>query len=137
MELSLEWLGDYVTFTEADPQKIASAITAQVAEVDEVEVQGALLGHCCVGKVLKIEKHPNADKLSLCDVLTDKGTKRVVCGGTNLRLGMRIAFAHVGATVRHSGELVTLQHVKIRGEQSDGIICSSEQLDLSGLYPPR
>src|SRR3989344_9566819 len=105
MELSLEWLGDYVTFTEADPQKIASAITAQVAEVDEVEVQGALLVHCCVAKVLKIDKHPNADKLSLCDVLTDKGPKRVVCGGTNLRLGMRVAFAHVGATVSsHDGE---------------------------------
>ncbi len=144
MKLSLEWLGDYVTFAEDDPQafdktqaeKIADAITAHTAEVDAVEVQGELLDHCCVGKVLRIEKHPNADKLNLCEVLTDKGAKRVVCGGTNLRVGMRVAFAHIGATVKWHGEsLQTLAPVKIRGEQSEGMICAAEELGIGQLFP--
>lgn len=136
MKISLEWLGEYITFTETDPQKISDAITAHVAEVDEVEVQGKFLQHCCVGKVLSVAKHPNADKLSLCEVLTDKGTKNVVCGGANLRTGMRIAFAHVGATVKwHGGEVMTLEPVKIRGEQSEGMICAAEELGIEALFP--
>ena len=136
MKISLAWLGDYIEFTENDPQKISDAITAHVAEVDEVEVQGGLLENCCVGKVLTLDKHPNADKLQLCDVLTDKGTKKVVCGGANLRIGMRIAFAHVGARVKWHGEdLMTLEPVKIRGEQSEGMICAAEELGIESLYP--
>ena len=137
MKISLEWLAEYVDFLEKDPQKIAAAITAHTAEVDEIEVQGALLDHCCVGKVLTLEKHPNADKLQLCSVLTDKGEKPVVCGGTNLRIGMRVAFAHTGAKVKWHGEeeLMTLEPIKIRGEQSEGMICAAEELDIVDLFP--
>lgn len=136
MKISLKWLGDYIEFIENDPQKIADAITAHTAEVDEIEVQGSLLEHCCVGKVLSVSKHPNADKLQLCEVLTDKGSKNVVCGGTNLREGMRVAFAHIGATVKWHGEdLATLEPVKIRGEQSEGMICAAEELDIDALFP--
>lgn len=136
MKLSLDLLGDYVEFIETDPQKIADAITAHTAEVDEVEVQGELLEHCCVGKVLTVDKHPNADKLSLCEVLTDKGAKKIVCGGTNLRAGMRVALAHIGARVKwHGGELMTLEPVKIRGEESEGMICAAEELGIEALFP--
>lgn len=144
MKLSLNWLGDYIEWKgpfdvaqgQGDPQKIADAITAHVAEVDEVEVQGKILENCCVGKVLTVEKHPNADKLSLCDVHTDRGKIRVVCGGTNLREGMRVAFAHVGARVKwHGEEMMTLEKTKIRGETSEGMICAAEELDLVAHFP--
>jgi len=136
MKLSLDWLSDFVAFTETNPQKIAEAITLSVAEVEEVEEQGALLGHCVVGKVDTIKKHPNADKLSLCIVLTEQGKKNVVCGGTNLRQGMLVAFAHVGARVKwHGGEMMELAKTKIRGEESEGMICSSSELDLTEQFP--
>ena len=136
MRISLTWLQDFIEFNENDPQIIADEITAHTAEVDEVEVMGRLLKYCCVGKVLTVESHPNADRLSLCDVETDKGKKRVVCGGTNLRAGMRVAFAHVGATVLwHGGEKMTLEPVKIRGEQSEGMICAAEELGLEKVFP--
>jgi len=137
MKISLEWLAEYIDFLEEDPQKISDAITAHTAEVDEVEVQGALLNHCCVGKILTLDKHPNADKLQLCSVLTDKGEKPVVCGGANLRVGMRVAFAHTGARVKWHGEaeLMTLEPIKIRGEQSEGMICAAEELDIVELFP--
>lgn len=136
MKLSLNWLSDFVAFTEKDPQKIAEALTLSVAEVEEVEEQGAPLKHCVVGKIENITKHPNADKLSLCSVLTDQGKKNVVCGGTNLRQGMLVAFAHVGATVKwHGGELTQLTKTKIRGEESEGMICAGAELGLSEQFP--
>ncbi|TSC80460.1 MAG: phenylalanyl-tRNA synthetase beta chain [Candidatus Peregrinibacteria bacterium Gr01-1014_25] len=137
MKISLDWLADFIEWTERDPAVIAERLTVCSAEVEEVEEQGALLAHCCVGKVVKTARHPNADKLSLVDVATDHGTKRVVCGGSNVREGMLVAFAHVGATVRwHGGDRMTLERATIRGEESEGMICAAEELDLGGMFPP-
>ncbi len=137
MKISLDWLSDFVTWTEKDPQVIADRLTLCTAEVEEVEQQGKYLTHCCVGKVLTAEKHPDADRLIICTVETDKGVKTVVCGGTNVIPGMLVAFAHIGATVMwHGGETVTLEPVKIRGTQSEGMICAAEELGLDSLYQP-
>ena len=135
MKLSLEWLGDYVKWSfgkaqDYDANELARILTAHVAEVDAVEEQGALLRDCVIGKVISLQKHPNADKLSVCDVKTDKGVKRVVCGGTNLREGMRVVFAHVGATVQHGDEILKLEKIKIRGEASEGMICAADEVGL-------
>lgn len=138
MKISLEWLGAFVDWVETDPQSLADRLTLSSAEVEDVETQGALLEQCCVGKVLSLSRHPNADKLTLADVETDKGVKRVVCGGTNLKEGMLVAFAHIGATVKwHGGDLMTLAPVKIRGEASEGMICAGEELGLESICPPR
>lgn len=132
----MHWLADFVDWKEKNPEKIAGAMTVGMGEVDEVVTLGELLEHCVVGKVTKKEKHPNADKLSICAVETDQGMKKVVCGGTNVKEGMLVAFAHIGATVQwHGGERMTLEKVKIRGEESEGMICAQEELGLS-MFPP-
>ncbi|MDD5751903.1 MAG: phenylalanine--tRNA ligase subunit beta, partial [Candidatus Peribacteraceae bacterium] len=136
MKISLEWLSDFITWKEKDPQIIADRLTGATGEVEAIIRQGAQLQKCCVGKVLTLAKHPGADRLSLCDVQTDQGVKRVVCGGTNLRQGMRVAFAHVGAQVQwHGEETVTLQKTTIRGEESEGMICAADELGLAALFP--
>lgn len=137
MKLSLHWLSEYVTFQISDPEEIAKRLTAHTGEVDDVEMQGKYLQNCCVGKVRNLRKHPGADKLNLCDVETDRGVKNIVCGGTNLREGMLVAFAHVGATVKHGAEEMTLSEVKIRGEKSQGMICAAEELELEEMFPPK
>lgn len=138
MKISLEWLSDYLTWTEKDPTVIAETITRSTAEVEEIDIQGTFLDHCCVGEVLTIAKHPSADRLLLVDVQTDQGQKRVVCGGTNLKEGMKVAFAHIGATVKwHGGEVVKLEPVKIRGEKSEGMICAAEELEIEHMFPPK
>lgn len=135
MKISLEWLSDFLEWTEKDPQKIADRITLGSAEVEEVEMQGKYLDRCCVGKVLTADKHPDADRLSVCTAETDKGVKTVVCGGTNVVPGMLVAFAHTGATVKwHGEETVTLEPVKIRGVQSEGMICAAEEIGLESIY---
>lgn len=138
MKISLNWLQDFVTLIERDPQKIARRVTEGVAEVDDLEVQGAYLDGTCVGRIAELKRHPGADRLSLCKVETDRGVKQVVCGATNLRLGMRVALAHVGTRVRgRDGETVTLTKAKIRGEESEGMICAAEELELAERFPPR
>lgn len=138
MKISRDWLSDFIDWIETDPQVVADRMTRCMGEVDAVEQQGALMNDCVVGKILTLGKHPNADKLSVCTLQTDRGTKHVVCGGTNLREGMLVAFAHVGATVKAGGkELVTLQNVKIRGEDSEGMICAAEEVGIESLFPPK
>lgn len=137
MKISLEWLGEFVAWTDKDPRAIAERLTLSTAEVEDVADQGELMKYCCVGKILSLGKHPNADKLSLVTVQTDRGAVKVVCGGTNLREGMHVAFAHVGATVKHGNEKMTLASVKIRGEESNGMICAAEELGLDSQFPPK
>lgn len=135
MKISLSWLKDFVTLGENDPAVLADRITRSVGEVDELVVQDQFLKHVVVGKIMTLGKHPGADRLSVCDVQTDDGVKHVVCGGSNLRQGMKVAFAHVGATVKwHGEETMTLASTKIRGEKSDGMICAQEELGLSGMH---
>jgi phenylalanyl-tRNA synthetase beta chain len=137
MKISLEWLSDFVELTEKDPQKIADRVTTGMGEVDDVVVQGKFLDGVVVGKILSVARHPKADRLSLCEVQTEKGVKKVVCGGTNLREGMCIAFAHVGTTVKHGNETMTLEKMAIRGEDSEGMICAAEEIELEDEYPPK
>lgn len=137
MKISLNWLQDFITLTVTDPEEIGRRLTAGVSEVDEVEVLGRYLAHCCVGKIASVAKHPKADRLQLCDVETDQGLKRVVCGGTNVRVGQCVAFAHVGAKVKwHGGEELVLEPAVIRGEASAGMICAAEELELGAKFPP-
>jgi phenylalanyl-tRNA synthetase beta chain len=138
MKISLDWLGDFVAWKNPDPDTVADRLTLSTAEIEDVAVQGALLAHCCVGEILSVNPHPNADKLRLVMVKTDKGEKKVVCGGTNLKVGQKVAFAHIGATVKwHGGELMTLAPVKIRGEESHGMICAAEELGIETQYPAK
>ncbi|MBI3336811.1 phenylalanine--tRNA ligase subunit beta [Candidatus Peregrinibacteria bacterium] len=144
MKISLRWLSDRILWNKGcDPWKnpdaasrIADRLTQSTAEVEHIEESGALLKNVCVGQILTIKKHPNADKLSLCQVKTDKGIKKIVCGGTNLREGMYSACAHIGARVRwHGEELMTLTKTSIRGEESEGMLCTAEELDLQEQFP--
>jgi predicted RNA-binding protein with EMAP domain len=112
MKISLDWLSDFVTWIEKDPQAIANRITLGSAEVEEMEEQGKFLAHCCVGKVLTAEKHPNADRLTICTVDTDDGVKTVVCGGTNVVCAYRCNGEVAWRRNRHSGTRENSWHTK-------------------------
>lgn len=136
MKLSLEVLQDYIQVTEPNIAVLADMITERTAEVDEVEQQGALLADCVVGLVQNLEQHPDADRLRICQVSTGNEAVPIVCGGSNLRNGMRVAFAPVGATVQSpDGETFMLSKAKIRGQTSEGMICAGVELGLQDLYP--
>src|SRR5712691_532468 len=128
MKFTLSWLKEHLD-TKASVAEIADALTRIGLEVEEVFDPAAAFAPFRVAQVLKAEKHPNADKLQVCEV--DTGTERlqVVCGAPNARAGLKGVFAPVGAYV--SGIDLTLTKAKIRGVESSGMLLSERELELS------
>ena len=139
MKLSLNWIKDYVQLPDdLDIAKLVYDLTMSTVEVEDVIELAKTFDNMLVGKVNEVLPHPNADKLVLC--MTDLGdgeVRKIVCGGTNLSEGMKVAVARPGALVRWHGEgdLIELGIAKVRGEESYGMICSSSEIGLFDLFP--
>ncbi len=131
MKVSLNWLRDYVPLT-ATPEEIARAITFLGFEVEGIHATGApRLEHVVVGEILTRARHPNADKLSVCtvDVGPAGGVKTIVCGAPNCDVGHRVLVALPGAVLPGN---FAIKASKIRGQASDGMMCSPDELGLPG-----
>ncbi|MET0896185.1 MAG: phenylalanine--tRNA ligase subunit beta, partial [Acidimicrobiia bacterium] len=126
MRAPLSWIREFTPVTAPVPE-IVTALNQLGLEVDGLEQPGAEITGVIAARVLDVVKHPNADKLSLVDVDFGAGTTRVVCGATNLVNGMVVPFAPSGATLPGG---FTLERRKIRGEVSDGMLCSARELGL-------
>ena len=139
MKLSLSWIKDYVQIPEdMDLKKLAYDLTMSTVEVEDVEYLACRFDNMLVGVIEKIEPHPNADKLRVCKVDIGGGEmKDIVCGGINLKEGMRVAVSCPGAVVRWhgEGEPVVIKNSKLRGVESYGMICASDEIGLGELFP--
>ena len=130
MKISLNWLKDYVAL-DASVEEVSRALTLLGLEVEQVIRTGApALQHVVVGEVLVRDKHPNADKLSVCqvDLGPAGGVKTIVCGAQNYKVGDRVPVALAGAVL--PGDFVIKQS-KIRGQLSDGMMCSAKELGVA------
>ncbi|MDD4289958.1 MAG: phenylalanine--tRNA ligase subunit beta [Patescibacteria group bacterium] len=138
MYISKKWLGNYVELPkELDSQELAEKITTSIVEIDNFFDQEKELENIIVAKIIEINNHPNADKLKICQVDSgNRGMLKIVCGGNNLKKGMIVALALPGAKVRWhgEGEPVILEKAKIRGVESDGMICAAEEIGLADSY---
>ncbi|MDO8425209.1 MAG: phenylalanine--tRNA ligase subunit beta [bacterium] len=143
-KLSYHWLREFVD-TDLAPQELAEQLSLHSMSVERVHrMDEGLDPKVVVARVEKIEPHPNADKLRIATVAVRSakskkqgmGAVRVVCGGVNLREGMLVAFAPVGATVRWHGEgdPIVLAPATIRGEQSEGMICAASEIGLGAYF---
>jgi phenylalanyl-tRNA synthetase beta chain len=140
MKVPLSWLREFVVI-EAEPEELCRRLTMAGLEVEGLERIGPTFSDVFVARVLGVDRHPNADRLSLCDVdAGGAGRFRVVCGAPNVRAGMTAAFARVGARLaggvhgQGSGSLEDaqpLQAAVIRGVPSEGMLCSERELGLS------
>ena len=139
MKLSLSWIKDYVQIPEdMDLKKLAYDLTMSTVEVEDVEYLARRFDNMLVGVIEKIEPHPNADKLRVCKVDIGGGEmKDIVCGGINLKEGMRVAVSCPGAVVRWhgEGEPVVIKNSKLRGVESYGMLCASDEIGLGELFP--
>jgi phenylalanyl-tRNA synthetase beta chain len=127
MKLPISWLKDWVEY-DATPEQVAEALTTRGFYVEGVEQHGRRYPGIVLGLVLEANKHPNADKLKLCRVDGGSGELRVVCGAPNVTAGMIVPLATVGTTMP-SG--LVIKAAKIRGEESQGMLCSARELMLS------
>lgn len=134
MTISYNWLKEYIDIPES-PEEIGKVLTQTGLEVESVEafetVKGGLKG-LVIGEVLTCSKHPNADKLSLTTVDVGGGkVNNIVCGASNVAAGQKVVVALPGTTIySFKGESFTIKTAKIRGEQSDGMICAEDEIGL-------
>jgi phenylalanyl-tRNA synthetase beta chain len=128
MNVTLNWLKNYIDF-EFSPTELADRLTMLGIEVESVKHLGADLEGVVVGSVTSIRPHPNADKLVLCQVDTGGPEElQIVCGAPNVREGMLAPVATIGATLPVG---LTIKRAKLRGETSEGMLCSEKELGLS------
>ena len=128
MNVTLNWLKAYIDF-EFSPSELADRLTMLGVEVESVKHLGTELEGVIVGSVTSIRPHPNADKLVLCQVDTGETEElQIVCGAPNAREGMLAPVATIGATLPVG---LTIKSAKLRGETSQGMLCSEKELGLS------
>jgi phenylalanyl-tRNA synthetase beta chain len=128
MKFTLSWLKRHLE-TEAPVDEIASALTDLGLEVEGVEDRGAALRDFRIGRVVSAEKHPDADRLKVCQVETGDGVKQIVCGAPNARAGITVVVAEPGTYV--PGIDTTIGVGKIRGVESFGMMASEREMELS------
>lgn len=128
MKFTLSWLKDHLE-TEATLDEITYALTDLGLEVEGVEDRGARLADFTLGFVKSAEKHPDADRLRICQVETDEGVKQIICGAPNAREGITVVVAKPGVYV--PGIDTTIGVGKIRGIESFGMMASERELELS------
>ncbi|NNL30517.1 MAG: phenylalanine--tRNA ligase subunit beta [Gemmatimonadetes bacterium] len=127
MNVSTRWLKDMVPGLSGSPKELAEHLALRGAPVEEITSPGEALGDIVVGKVVTAGQHPNADRLSLCEVDGGDGVVQVVCGAPNVKAGSFYPFAPVGSVL--PGDF-KIKKAKIRGEVSQGMLCSSKELGL-------
>ncbi len=138
MKISLNWLKTLIPLTQT-PEEIEAILTATGLEVEHYEyvdsIKGGLRG-LVVGEVKTCSKHPNADKLNLTTVDIGQGSLlNIVCGAPNVSAGIKVIVAPVGTLITPSaGEPFTIQKAKIRGEQSEGMLCAEDEIGLGASH---
>ncbi len=128
MKFTLSWLKEHLE-TEASIEEICETLTDLGLEVECVEDRGAALRDFTIGYVKSAEKHPDADRLRVCQVETDEGVKQIICGAPNAREGIRVVVAKPGVYV--PGIDTTIGVGKIRGIESFGMMASEREMELS------
>ena len=126
MKISENWLRELVN-PPIDSKLLIEQLTMAGLEVETAEPASAKLEMVIVGEVLAVEPHPDADKLSLCQVSNGENTVEVICGASNVRQGLKVAFAQVGATLPG----LKIKKAKLRGVESHGMLCSASELKIA------
>ena len=133
MKFPESWLREHVTVS-ATRDELSARLTAIGLEVEDAQVLGEGLDGVLVAEILSCEKHPEADRLQVCQVATGAGTVQIVCGAPNARPGLKAPLATVGAMLPGG---IAIQAAKLRGVDSQGMLCSARELgidaDASGL----
>lgn len=128
MKFTLSWLKEYLD-TAAPVETIAYALTTSGIEVENLEDQGKALAPFVIAQILDAQPHPNADKLRVCKVDSGEGILDIVCGAPNARAGIKVVLAKEGAVIPNGNFVI--KKSKIRGVESNGMLCSGRELGLS------
>lgn len=127
MNISYNWLKEIAPGITDTPQRLADRLAMLGAPVDEIVPVGEPLRDVVIARTVSVQQHPNADRLRLCEVDAGGEILQVVCGAPNVKAGAFYPFAPVGSTLPGG---ITLKKAKIRGSESQGMLCSARELNL-------
>jgi phenylalanyl-tRNA synthetase beta chain len=127
LKILYSWLKEFID-TRLSPAQIREALTMAGVEVSSCRFLGEGLDNVVTGRILEKRTHPNADRLSLCRVTDGSSEYGIVCGARNMKAGDAVALAKVGAVLPNGAEI---KKAKIRGHQSEGMLCSEQELKLA------
>jgi phenylalanyl-tRNA synthetase beta chain len=127
VRVSLDWLKDWID-VGVEPRELAHRLTMAGLEVEAIEAAAPPLEGVLVGEVVECSRHPNADTLSVCQVTTGGPPVQIVCGAANVRAGMKVAVAAIGSRLPGG---VEIRATRLRGVDSNGMLCSGRELGLS------
>ncbi|AIC95235.1 phenylalanine--tRNA ligase subunit beta [Shouchella lehensis] len=135
MLVSYEWLQHYIEIDDITPEEIAEKMTRSGIEIDFIHNRNNGATNIVVGYVKAIEQHPDADKLNVCQVdIGEEEPVQIVCGAPNVDAGQYVAVAKVGARLPGN---VKIKKAKLRGQLSQGMICSLQELGIEGKLVPK
>src|SRR5712691_4177412 len=127
MKFSINWLREFVDLPK-NPEEIAELLTSAGVETENIETRGAKIDKVIVSQITASSRHPNADRLTVCEVDDGSGTKRqIVCGATNYKVGDKVPLALPGTKLPNGTEI---RKSKLRGVESEGMLCSAIELGL-------
>ncbi len=129
MKISLNWIKEFVDLDGISTDEIVNDLTMAGLEVEDVLDQIKLYKNFIVGFVKETEKHPNADKLTICKLFDGKEVLQVICGAPNVQTGQKVVFAPIGTEIPNGNFII--KKAKIRGVESNGMICAEDELLLS------
>ncbi|GKV54521.1 phenylalanine--tRNA ligase beta subunit [Sporosarcina sp. NCCP-2222] len=134
MLVSTKWLSKYVNINGIAPADLAERITRAGIEVDSIIDRSQGMTNVVVGHVKECVKHPEADKLNICQVDVGEETTQIICGAPNVAQGQKVIVARPGAVLPGG---VKIKKAKLRGEESNGMICSLQELGIEGKLVPK
>src|SRR5213594_746972 len=127
MKFSVNWLREFVDLPK-NPEEIAELLTRAGVETENIETRDAKIENVIVSQITASSRHPNADRLTVCEVNDGSGTKRqIVCGATNYKVGDKVPLALPGTKLTNGTEI---RKSKLRGVESEGMLCSAIELGL-------
>jgi len=129
MILTKTWLNNFIDLKKVSNEKLYETLNSIGLEVDSISSH-AIPQKVVVGKILSCEKHPDADKLNVCQIDIGSGTRQIVCGAKNVVDAEYVAVATIGAKL---GKDFEIKHAKLRGVESEGMVCSASELGLPDL----
>ncbi len=126
MIITRSWLQEFIDLESISNEKLYETFDSIGLEVDSINEMN-IAKNVVVGKILSVEKHPDADKLNVCQIDVGSGTRQIVCGAANVVDAEYVAVATIGAVLPGNFEI---KHVKLRGVESEGMVCASSELGL-------
>lgn len=132
MKISLKWLKDYIDF-ELSPEELADRLTMTGLEVEDVQYVRKGIESVTVARITGMAPHPDADKLSLCEVTDGENSYHIVCGASNMKAGDKVALAPIGTELPPGPKFpegLKIKKAKIRGQVSEGMLCAENELGL-------